>query len=85
VRLRREERIENAVGVFCIDPRTGIFNRNDHFVGRAGLGPYCELARTDWHCVHRFAGVHDKIEHDLLQLHAVGRDRRELSTEFGAN
>jgi len=63
LRLRR---IEDAVSVFWIDPWTRIFNCNDRLVGSTSLRPNCEHARTGWHCVHGFAGVHDKIEHDLL-------------------
>ena len=73
------------IDVFWINARPSIFDCNDQLVGRTSLRPYCEYARAGWHCVHGFAGIHHKIEHDLLQLHPVGRDPREFLTEFGAN
>jgi len=71
-RLGREERIENAVDVRWLNPWTAILNCNDHLVGSGSLGSYSEHARAVGRLTHGFAGVHDQIEHHLLQLHAVG-------------
>jgi len=41
-----------------------------------------QLSRAIPHRGHRFDPVHHEIENDLLQLHAVSEDRREIGGKF---
>ena len=70
-RLCGEEWIENAIYVLRIDSRSGILDCNNHFVGCPDLRSYGECPRALRHGAHGFAGVHDQIENDLLQLNLV--------------
>jgi hypothetical protein len=83
--LRREEGIEDVLGDRRIQPRPGVFHRNQDtvwcFAPRADPKP----ARAIGNGAHRFHPVHDQIEDNLLQLNPVtNRDGRRFC-QFGSD
>jgi hypothetical protein len=85
VGFRCKERIEDAVEVLRIDPRSGIFHGDNHMTSFIDLGLYSKNALTIRHGVHCVNGVHNQIHDDLPQLDQIGRDPWELVGQFGAN
>ena len=73
---RREERIEDAAEVLVIDPVPGVGDEElDRRRPRIETRADGQAARRA--AAHRALGVQNEVEQRLLQLAAVGDDRRE--------
>ena len=73
VGLGREERIEDLLDDFCVQPHAGIFDADDQL--------RILFPRTDEQFPGAFSGfrhrthaIHHEVQHDLLQLNPVGFD-----------
>jgi hypothetical protein len=81
--LRREERVEELGQAVRGDPMADVTHGDlDGIVQAASLHDDQSFARLQ--LIHRVHRIHHQIQHDLLQTHAVGGDRRERWPEVRA-
>ena len=68
VGFRCKERLDDAVEILRIDPRSGVFHGNKQMTCFIDLGLYSKNAVTIRHTVHCVNGVRNQIHDNLLQL-----------------
>src|SRR6266852_4900656 len=69
--------------MFRLDSDAGILHRNEYLIGPVLARSYPQFATAACHRTHRLDAIHQKINHNLLQLDAVAIDRwkRPLEVE----
>src|SRR5258708_33239205 len=77
VTLCRVERIKESINALRVEPHPYILHSQAHTLTFVSFGPDHQLPWTIINAPHRFQGVHKQVQHYLLQLDAIARDRRE--------
>ncbi len=59
-----------------------VLHTQAHLITLVSLGPDDQLPGAIVYAAHRVGGIQEQIEHDLLQLDTITRDRREVVAKF---
>src|SRR5262249_15794983 len=78
-RLGREQRFEDELHVGRVNSAPGILDRQMDITALSKCGSYREYAKA--RRTHGFDGVHDEVHDDLLNLHLVAQDGRQIFAE----
>jgi hypothetical protein len=81
-RLRGEEGVEQGVEIAGVNPGPGVPYFNQHGVRVASVRGDFQLARPLADLIHRLDRVDKQIQHDLLQLDAIGLNEGQRGGEL---
>lgn len=76
------ERLEDAFQVRGVNARAGILYRKQDAVGVRSGGTDQQLLRAIVDHAHRFRGVQDKVQNDLLQLYTIAHDGGQVASSL---
>lgn len=81
-RFGRKEGLENTFSIGQIEAGAAILDGNQCAAIFAALRLDCQDTSAAGHRSHRFDGIHDEIQHDLLQLHLITDHSRNILVQF---
>ena len=73
------ERIEDPCYRVRVKPSSRIFNCYLHLTRVNVPGGDHQFSRPLTYSAHRFETIHDQIQHDLLQLHPIAENRKDIT------
>ncbi len=76
------KRFEKLVQVLRSKTHACVLYAQAHLITFVSFGSDDQLSRTIVYAAHRVGGIQEQIQHDLLKLDTIGRDRREVVGKF---
>jgi len=74
VGFRRVESLKNALEIVLINARAGIAHSDENRIGLRSFSADRQVSYARLDRAHRFDGVEDQVQRDLLQLNTIPLD-----------